>query len=183
MSKLELFYPQKPYVVTQKHGVPNPAYLQFGFSQHNGEDCLLSGNGNLHAITNLVVLDTGFYPTGAGNFITARTTEKVDLDALETSYVTFQFMHLKSIDVVKGQILQPGDYMGVCDNTGFSTGPHLHITALRTNAIGQKLDSNNSNGSFNHAPYFNGLYAIDIKVGYIKKALELLTQLLKYAKR
>jgi len=38
MSKLELFYPAKPYKITQAFGINNPSYLQFGFSQHNGID-------------------------------------------------------------------------------------------------------------------------------------------------
>lgn len=36
------------------------------------------------------------------------------------------YAHLSRIDVAIGQLIQPGDRLGLSGNTGVSTGPHLH---------------------------------------------------------
>lgn len=171
MARLSISYISKPYQVSQAWGIYNPAYTQFGFDHHNGIDSLLGADKKIYAPCPLVVLAAGFYPNGAGNYITARTTEKVDLDGMESSYVTMCFMHLEKVDVTVNQTLQTGDYMAIADNTGFSTGPHTHWLCMRSDEFGNKLDKNNANGSFDQKPYFNGKYAIDIKVGFLKQKL------------
>ena len=66
--KLELFYPAKPFAITQGWGIKNPSYEQFGFSHHNGVDFILGKDKKLHAPCDLVVTDVG-YNSGAGNYI------------------------------------------------------------------------------------------------------------------
>jgi hypothetical protein len=38
-----------------------------------------------------------------------------------------QYAHMSSISVTENQIVQQGQQIGVCGNTGASTGPHLHF--------------------------------------------------------
>jgi len=37
------------------------------------------------------------------------------------------YMHLSDVDVVPGQSVEPGQRIGWSGNTGWSTGPHLHL--------------------------------------------------------
>ncbi|MFW6179843.1 MAG: M23 family metallopeptidase, partial [Desulfohalobiaceae bacterium] len=37
------------------------------------------------------------------------------------------YMHLSSIQVKKGQMVQTGEVIGQVGSTGRSTGPHLHL--------------------------------------------------------
>lgn len=175
MAKLELYYPAKPYVETQAWGIYNPAYLQFGFSKHNGRDFLLGTNKSLYAPCDSVVLGTGYVEKGAGNYISLRTAGKVSFNDMADSYVTLVFMHMESISVKAGQTLKAGDFLGIADNTGFSTGPHTHLACYRSDELGNKLDKNEANGTFDHYPYFNRYYAQDAQkvVLILKKIIEL----------
>jgi murein DD-endopeptidase MepM/ murein hydrolase activator NlpD len=47
------------------------------------------------------------------------------------------YMHMKDVDVKKGQIVKQGDFVGTVGKTGRSTGPHLDI---RLNWFDVKLD-------------------------------------------
>ena len=47
------------------------------------------------------------------------------------------YMHMKSVDVKKGQFIKQGEIIGTVGQTGRSTGPHLDI---RLNWFDIKLD-------------------------------------------
>lgn len=60
---------------------------------------------------------------------------KVGQDKVSGKYVTLQhgsftvsYCHLSQISVSQGQVVLPGDAVGITGNTGRSTGEHLHIT-------------------------------------------------------
>lgn len=48
------------------------------------------------------------------------------------------YMHLDAWDVSVGEKVEPGQVLGWIDNTGFSTGPHLHYQI--NNPLGQPID-------------------------------------------
>jgi len=61
--------------------------------------------------------------------------EKVGRDKRSGLYVTLRhadylvsYCHLSRVQVSKGDLVYPGQPVGVSGNTGRSTGPHLHIT-------------------------------------------------------
>jgi murein DD-endopeptidase MepM/ murein hydrolase activator NlpD len=186
MSKLELFYPAKPYNVTQVFGIYNPAYLQFGYDHHNGIDFAVDTDGIVRAMCDGVVVEVKDYPTGAGKAVRYRTIEKVEAEGT-TGYVEFMYMHAEKQLVTVGQILKAGDPVIIADNTGFSTGPHTHISAYFVDpsapignhklAIGDK----NSDYCFDFSKYYNGYYADDAQKVFtmLYAVLHLLQEFLK----
>lgn len=88
---------------------------------HNGVDFLAPSGTLLYAVDAGEVARTGFEEGGFGNFILIRHAWGESL-----------YAHLQSIAVSEGQPVARGQFIGVSDNTGGSTGPHLHF-AVRIN--------------------------------------------------
>ncbi len=68
-----------------------------------------------------------------------------------------------------GMQVKAGDIIGYADNTGLSTGNHLHF-GLKPVAMNEfngsfynAAQENGFNGAVNPVPYFNGRYASDLK--------------------
>lgn len=167
MSKLELWYHSKPYLISQKWGIYNPAYIQFGFSKHNGEDTLIGKDRLLRAPHKLVVSEVGFNES-AGNFIRLFSPERVQI-ADQECYLGIMFMHLERSLIKKGDILEIGSPVAVPGNTGFSTGPHTHTTYRRySKQIWNKkyqLDLDSATDfTFDPTPYWNKFHAVDYGV-------------------
>lgn len=158
MKELELYIPGKPFNVTQAWGIYNPAYKQFGFSKHNGIDFKVDDDYLVRAMCDGVVTEVG-YNSGAGNFVRYRTNEKVMCEGTEC-YVYFIYMHATLCLVKHGDKIKAGDPLIIAGNTGFSTGPHTHISAYRVGDDGSRLDKDvESNYTFDFSKYFNGFYA------------------------
>lgn len=159
--KLELWYATKPYIETQGWGIFNPAYQQFGFSRHNGRDFKLGADSKLYSPQRYQLKDKGFSSTGAGIYVVLVSVEQWNIEGKDC-WDECTFMHLKEGSPVSiGTILEIGDFIGVADNTGFSTGPHTHERHRRVDAGGNPIDQNDANGSYDHAPYFFGYPAQD----------------------
>lgn len=180
MKKPSLWFPVKPWIVSQSWGIKNPSYEQFGFSRHNGVDCLTGFKNEVRAPIDMEVSETG-YNDGAGNYVRAFTTEKYQVGDKEC-YIGLMFMHAEKVSCVKGQILRVGDLVMIADSTGFSTGPHTHITTKR---FSEKkwdkkhlLDTDTSvDRTFDPTPYWNGYYAVD--KGTVLSTLQALILLLQ----
>lgn len=159
MAKLELWHPCNPYIETQAWGLYNPAYQQFGFSRHNGRDFLLGSDKKLYAPIRARVTWVVDQIGGAGVHFIMNTLEKYDFPDGVSCYVEITLMHCEKILVSVGQEVAVGDVLAIADNTGFSTGPHTHMRCRRIRDDGTLIDNNDANGSFDHAPYFNGYSA------------------------
>ncbi|MCR4329548.1 MAG: M23 family metallopeptidase [Candidatus Roizmanbacteria bacterium] len=103
------------YKQTQGFGGNPDTYAQFGLKGHNGLDYELPNNTEVIAPHNGKVIEAAFDSTGYGNYI------KIESD-IEGSVVA----HLLKQVVSVGQEVKEGQLIGYSDNTGFSTGPHLH---------------------------------------------------------
>jgi murein DD-endopeptidase MepM/ murein hydrolase activator NlpD len=70
-----------------------------------------------------------------------------------------RFWHLKSIDCKVGQILDSGTLIGHADNTGYSTGTHLHrdLKPLN-NDYSLTLPENGYRGAVNLEYYFKNIF-------------------------
>ncbi len=160
--KLSLYIPASPYVITQGFGIYNPAYEQFGFNKHNGIDFAVDKDGKVKAMCDGVVTEVGTN-NGAGKFVRYMTNELVEVEG-RTAYAGFMYMHASKQLVVVGQKIKAGDDLIIAGNTGFSTGPHTHISAYLCNENGSKQarGSKDSDYCFDFSKYFNGINADDI---------------------
>lgn len=185
----EIFYPVKPFRITQSFGENDPCvknfgkpnqtilsgyatcpigyeklYPKFGMDGHNGTD-VATGEQPVYAAMagtviekqtvparglGLGILSEGIYPFKEGNY-----------------FLKLRYWHLKSFTVEVGQTVKVGDQIGVTNNTGYSSGNHLHFEGqlMSKDAGGHpklvKLPTKYAN-SINIEPYFNGLFAADI---------------------
>ncbi len=88
---------------------------------HNGIDFLTPTGTQLYATDGGEVAQVGFEDGGFGNYILIRHPWGESI-----------YAHLASTAVTPGQVVGRGQFIGVSDNSGGSSGPHLHF-AIRVN--------------------------------------------------
>lgn len=175
---LKLYYPFKPYVVTQKWGVENPAYAQQfndpSFKRHNGEDANIGAfnwDGSVVSeypvycpVEDFTVQKVDYAPQGGGNELWLISNEPLQMFEREC-YAYIPLCHGKKILVQAGDKPALGELLMIADNTGFSTGIHTHQGVYRVGYDGIRItnfyDTNEANGSFDPALFQCGLYAVD----------------------
>lgn len=177
--KLELQKPADPYIVRQAFGIYNPAYLQFGFSKHNGIDFAIDADGVVNAMCDGEVYEVGFN-SGAGNFVRYRTLFPMEAEG-RTAYIGFMYMHAKKQLVKVGDKVRMGDPLIMADNTGFSTGPHTHISAYFLDLVSLlkfPYGDKTSDYCFDFSRYYveNNLAKLSTVLGLLR---EILLKLLK----
>lgn len=158
--------PFKPFYITQKWGVENPIYQQFGFSRHNGIDAK-TGSVIFPIYTPFPaqVVNIGYHPKGSGILLTMLSDETFDFLDGRSARILLDFLHLKATLVPIRHRLKVGEISCYADNTGFSTGPHTHIQPRRVKGEYGSLefiDTNDAHGSFDITFYSTGKYAQDL---------------------
>ena len=179
MKEFKIFYPLKnPSRVVQTFG-ENPEYYSKnipGLKAHNGWDIVGNHNQKVRATHDGEVVYAGV-DSKEGWGVVLRTTEKFDygaplsFTAINEVYFKTIYWHLiKEIPVKVGQKVKAGDVIGYADNTGFSTGDHLHF-GLKPQQKGENdwtwFNIENENGYFgaiDPAPYFNNYCAEDAQL-------------------
>lgn len=172
---MKLYYPHKPYIVTQSWGNLNSAYsTQFGdptFTRHNGIDSIIGKydyQGKLVTefwvtcpVEGFKVGGVGYQANGAGNYLWLDSKEPI-LIGDKTCTARLYFFHGKKILVKTGDEPALGELMMISDSTGFSTGLHLHMGLYRIGNAGQKLDKGNeAEGSYDPSLFYTKEFAID----------------------
>lgn len=175
---LKIYYPFKPYNITQAWGVSNPSYAtQFNdpeFKLHNGIDANIgkfNWDGSIVSeypvycpVEGFTVQKVDFSPQGGGNEIWLISDEPVEMFE-RTCYAYVVLCHAKKILVQAGYRPKLGELLMIADNTGFSTGIHTHMGLYRVGYDGARItnyyDINGATGSFDPALFFTGEYAID----------------------
>jgi len=191
--RLRLYFPIRPFVVNQNWGDNLPCvkdfglptqsvvtgadnnscpvgydklYPHFGMAGHNGTD-LKAGEQNIYAACDGVVIEKQLVPA-RGLGVGILTNEQYEFGSYGTHFIKIRYWHLKSIAVDVGDLIKAGDFIGVTDNTGYSSGNHLHFE-------GQLMDKDAGGhpfvvypmgsiaGTIDVAPYFIGLYADSVK--------------------
>lgn len=177
MNELKIYYPFKPFVITQHWGVFNPSYAeQFNdpnFRKHNGLDAntgKFDWKGKIITefpvycpAEGLMVHAVKYQPNGGGHYMILVSEDKVTIGGVEC-YAMMYLLHAKKILVPVGYKPKLGELLMIGNNSGFSTGPHTHIGLYRAKQEGggyKTIDSNEANNSYNPLPLMTGKYAVD----------------------
>lgn len=191
--KLSLFYPVRPYYVNQHFGDNIPCvknfgmlsqkivsggvttcppgyeklYPKFGMRGHNGMD-LKSGVQNVYAAVDGVVIEKQVVPA-RGLGIGILSNDQFDFGGFGTHYIKLRYWHLHSFKVEIGDHVKVGTLLGKTDNTGYSSGNHLHFEAqlMDKDAGGHPFLTNPPaaiKGAIDIEPYFTGIYADEFAI-------------------
>ena len=94
--------------------------------------------------------------------------EPVQLNDGRQVYVKTRYWHLKSVVGHDGKIVELGDIIGLADNTGASSGDHLHFGIKVCDKNGNALEPNNGyTGAFDPTPYMNNKVDAKTSAGYL----------------
>ncbi len=143
-----MIWPVKKVYITQKWGVNRDIYKRFGFKGHNGIDLRLhQGNGTpIFAPHDGTIRERRFDADGYGKYLKIESNKEGSILA-----------HLKDWNVNVNKNVKEGDLVGWGDNTGWSTGPHLHWGYYRSPRDRQ----NGYGGTIDPTPYIDSNDIID----------------------
>lgn len=197
MSKLQLFHPLKTLQINQNFAEDraccNPdgtgvitrttptcpvgmVSLYKGFLKmngHNGLDLAATHGQPIYAACEGIV--TGIQTdTHKGLGLVITTQNKYDVTDTTTGqtancFVSVLYWHLLSFNVKVGDVVKVGDLIGWANNTGLSSGDHLHFEALAKNDDGTLVWANNGyGGAFDPLPYLQDISAQE-KQGFLQR--------------
>ena len=125
-----LSWPLDNVYITQKFGKTVGAEKLYTSGSHNGVDFRASVGTRVKNVLEGTVLGTGNTDIYPGCYSFGKWVFVEHDNGLSTIYG-----HLSAISVQKGQRLQTGDTVGLSGNTGYSTGPHLHISVYASQGV------------------------------------------------
>ena len=128
--------------ITQLFGENPEIYKKWGYAGHNGIDYGIPNGTPVSAAVAGTVAAVSFENGGYGNYVKVAHTDG------GKPYFTY-YAHLASATVSPGQKVKAGTIVGLSNNTGASTGPHLHF--------GVKIEGQNPayKGYVDPLPFFN----------------------------
>ncbi len=125
-----LSWPLDNVFITQRFGRTVGAERLYASGSHNGVDFRASVGTRVKNVLSGVVVGTGDTDIYPGCYSFGRWVMVRHDNGLSTIYA-----HLSVISVTNGQKLETGDTIGFSGNTGYSTGPHLHISVYATQGV------------------------------------------------
>lgn len=130
---LEIILPSFPIkgtrrVITSKYGFRKDPFTKIK-QFHDGVDFADLIGTPIVAATDGIVKEAG-YNSGTGNTITLTHTFEI----------TTVYMHMSRIFKSKGQKISKKDTIGLLGTTGYSTGPHLHLSMRINGEMVNPLD-------------------------------------------
>jgi murein DD-endopeptidase MepM/ murein hydrolase activator NlpD len=146
----KLVWPTEHKVVTQWYGVNRHIYEQFGLPGHEGLDMRAPNGSNVVAAAEGKV----YRVDNQGNY---GIQVRIEHERPEGKFKTI-YAHLQEPRVSVNDHVSAGDLVGLADNTGYSSGAHLHFT-LKREGIGS--DSFMPHDIINPVPYFRELWPGD----------------------
>lgn len=135
-------------------------YEKLGLKGHNGEDW-----NTIHGepLFFPVVAETEWYAKhekdwNGGLGVDIISTRPI----LDGKYVKFRFWHLKGTVLHDGQVVRAGQFMGYCDNTGLSSGDHLHWSMKIVDSKGRTQNRDNGySGAIDFSEYFENEFILN----------------------
>lgn len=165
MKRLELYRPLKPWSVNQIFGVNKPLYEKFGLEGHDGIDLFAIDWQPIYSATDGVVLEVSSEKE-RGLGIDIRTIWPVNIGEHGDHIIKIRYWHLAGLNVKVGDNISVGQLIGWADNTGYSTGTHLHFEIkpiINDNGIWKNVYQNNGFfGAINPEPFIMPQYAFDL---------------------
>lgn len=124
------------YAVSQYYGNNPTYYKQFGFAGHEGVDWATpTGVKIIAPFDYKIIQDQDDLKSGAyGNYI-------VVWDPVQKCAIWF--CHLLENYVTVGKTGKKGEVLALSDNSGNTTGPHLHVNFVETDTNGTRLNTSN----------------------------------------
>lgn len=196
--KLELCYPLAKANIIQGFGKNKDYYKKaIGSEGHTGIDFEAPDGTMVYAAHDGWVTFVGEDGSG-GLTVVIRTDKKFEYNGEEVNFKTV-YCHLKpkTFRIKTTDYVTTGTPIAQADNTGLSTGSHLHFS-LKPVAKGEEdwqwynLEQNNGfYGSIDPMPYFNGFYAnnytkvmdnLKMQISLLTSVVSLFKQLLGFGK-
>jgi murein DD-endopeptidase MepM/ murein hydrolase activator NlpD len=132
---MNILYPvDEKSIISQCFGITpySDVYKQFGLTGHNGIDWAVATGSPIYACMDGVVSEIKKESTGYGTHLKIRHQQ-------DGQYFLGIYGHLKEALVSAGETVKAGQIIARSNNTGFSTGPHLHFELRPLDAAGNKL--------------------------------------------
>lgn len=168
--KLTLYWPLRQQVITQNFAENKvPLYKQLGLLGHNGIDCQAPTNTPIYASHDGIVIQISMDRTAGCGVIIRTLEEAEDRHGVRSFHKTIYWHTLSNIPVKLGQQVRIGDIIAYADNTGYSTGSHLHW-GLKAIKKGENewdwitLNQNNGyDGALNAEHYVSAMTAYQLR--------------------
>ena len=125
-----LSWPLDDIFITQKFGKTVGAEKLYTSGSHNGVDFRASVGTRVKNVLTGTVVGTGNTDAYTGCYSFGKWVMVRHDNGLSTIYG-----HLSVISVYIGQKLDTGETIGYSGNSGYSTGPHLHISVYATQGV------------------------------------------------
>jgi murein DD-endopeptidase MepM/ murein hydrolase activator NlpD len=125
-----LYWPLDSVFITQYFGRTVDAKRLYASGTHNGIDLRASIGTPVKASAGGEVTAVGDTDVQPGCYSYGKWVLLKHPNGLSTLYA-----HLSLIKVAPGQAIAAGQLIGYSGNTGYSTGPHLHLTVYATQGV------------------------------------------------
>lgn len=125
-----LSWPLDTVYLTQRFGKTVGAEKLYTSGSHNGVDFRASIGTRVINVLDGVVVGSGNTDIYPGCYSFGKWVMVKHNNGLSTIYA-----HLSVISVSNNQVLKTGDLIGYSGNTGYSTGPHLHVSLYATQGV------------------------------------------------
>ncbi|MHB1316388.1 MAG: murein hydrolase activator EnvC family protein [Minisyncoccota bacterium] len=125
-----LSWPLDKVIVTQRFGQTSASKRLYVSGSHNGADFGAPTGTPVKSALDGVVVGTGNTDAYPGCYSFGKWVMVKHPNGLSTIYA-----HLSVIKAVTGQSVSTGEVIGYSGNTGYSTGPHLHLGVYATQGV------------------------------------------------